>query len=208
MQPALSALPGYQLYEYLLVINPGEDLTTRIQKIKDGFANTYQSSGARWMKPRLALLSFTQLAMMEERIFSKIKLVTMAQYPFKIELKDYGSLPSHSIYINVSTKSPVQELLRKIRQETQRLLKLDDTLKPHFMMEPQITIARKLLPWQYEKAWLEYSNRHFSGGFIANHLLLLKRPKGDLQYQIAARFEFENLPVATKQGALFGDFFN
>jgi hypothetical protein len=35
-------------------------------------------------------------------------------------------------------------------------------------------------------------------------MLSLKRKVGDKPYQIAARFEFQNLAVAIKQGELFG----
>jgi hypothetical protein len=71
------------------------------------------------------------------------------------------------------------------------------------MDEPCIAIARKLLPWQYEKGWLEYSHKHFTGRFIADSMLLLKRRSADRSWQIAGRFEFMNLPVTTKQGELF-----
>jgi hypothetical protein len=80
-------------------------------------------------------------------------------------------------------------------------MKLDNDNKPHFIDEPHLTVARKLLPWQYEKGWLEYSNRHFTGRFIADSMLLLKRRQGEMAWKIAQRFEFMNLPVATKQGA-------
>ncbi len=75
--------------------------------------------------------------------------------------------------------------------------------KPHFIEESHLTICRQLKPWQYEQGWLEYSHRHFSGRFIADSMLLLKRPAGEKGYQIAKRFEFQNLPVSTKQGSLF-----
>jgi hypothetical protein len=70
-------------------------------------------------------------------------------------------------------------------------------------MEPHLTIARKLLPWQYEKGWLEYSNKHFTGRFIADGMLLLKRAAGEKKYQIVQRFEFQNLLIGTTQGSLF-----
>jgi hypothetical protein len=59
------------------------------------------------------------------------------------------------------------------------------------------------LPWQYEKGWLEYSHRHFTGSFIADNMLLLKRHEDQKRYQIVQRFDFQNLPVSTKQGELF-----
>ncbi|TAH02463.1 MAG: hypothetical protein EAZ16_09615, partial [Sphingobacteriales bacterium] len=121
----------------------------------------------------------------------------------KIELRDYGSFPSHTIYINVVSKLPVQALVKEIRSQAQRLMKLNDDNKPHFILEPHITVARRLQPWQYEKGWLEYSHRQFTGRFIAQHLLLLKRPAGELGYQVVQRLQLQNLPVNTTQGSLF-----
>ena len=121
----------------------------------------------------------------------------------KIELKDFGSFPSHTIYINVVSKVPVQTLVKEVRKEAQRLMKLNDDNKPYFILEPHVTIARKLQPWQYEKGWLEYSNKNFTGRFIADGMLLLKRPLDEKKYQVAQRFEFQNLPVTTRQGELF-----
>ena len=133
----------------------------------------------------------------------------MGATPFKVELKDFGSFPSHTIFINVVSKVPVQDLVKNIRHEAQRLMKLNDDNKPHFILEPHLTIAGKLQPWQYEKGWLEYSNKNFTGRFIADSMLLLKRPVGEsdsyrMKYKVVQRFEFQNLPVLTKQGELFG----
>ncbi len=83
-------------------------------------------------------------------------------------------------------------------------MKLNDDNKPHFIMEPHLTIARKLKPWQYEKGWLEYSHKHFAGRFIADSMVLLKRPVGEMKYQVVERFTFQNLPIAIRQGQLFG----
>ncbi len=171
--------------------------------VKNEFYEKYQAETARWSKPYLLLLNYVQYEMMEERVISHLNSIAMGFHPIKVELKDYGSFPSHTIYINITSKVPVQSLVKKIRTETQRLMKLNDENKPHFILEPHVTIARRLLPWQYEKGWLEYSHRHFTGRFIADAMLLLKRPVGELKYEIAKRFEFQNLPVGTKQGDLF-----
>jgi hypothetical protein len=83
-------------------------------------------------------------------------------------------------------------------------MKLNEEHKPYFILDPHFTIASKLLPWQYEKGWLEFSHRHFTGKFIADGMILLKRLQGELKYQVVQRFEFQNLPVTIKQGDLFG----
>ena len=197
-------LPGYKVNEYLLVLSPHKELWEKIMKVKEEFSETYKSDHARWGKPHITLVNFVQYAMMEERILNRLKVVAMGHYPFKVELRDFGSFPSHTIYINVVSKIPVQDLIKTIRSETQRLMKLNEDNKPHFIMEPHLTIARKLKPWQYEKGWLEYSNKNFTGLFIADSMVLLKRPVDEMKYQIANRFEFQNMPVTTKQGELFG----
>ena len=204
MKTIVNTIPGYRVYEYLLVLSPHEELWNKIIKVKNDFAEQYKSDHARWGKPHLTLVNFVQYNMMEERIINRLKAIAMGFPPFKVELKDYGSFPSHTIYINVTSKLPVQNLIKEIRSEGQRLMKLNDDNKPHFIMEPHLTIARKLLPWQYEKGWLDYSNKHFTSRFIADSMLLLKRPVGEMKYQIVQRFEFQNLPVTTKQGELFG----
>ena len=178
MKTVVNTIPGYQVNEYLLVLGPHEELWNRIMKVKEDFAAEYKSDHARWGKPHVTLVNFLQYAMMEERITNRLRTVAMGYPPFKVELKDFGSFPSHTIYINVVSKLPIQNLVKEIRTDGQRLMKLNDDNKPHFIMEPHLTIARKLVPWQYEKGWIEYSNKHFTGRFIADKMtLLLKNNK-------------------------------
>lgn len=188
--------------EYLLILNPHEELRNKVQQVKKEFYETYQAPTALGGKPHVTLVRFTQLALMEERIVQRLRTIAMGYCPFKVELKDFGSFPSHSIFINVTSKLPIRGLVNEIK-DIQRLMKLDKDHKPHFIDEPYLPIARKLLPWQYEKGWLEYSNKSFTGRFVADAMLLLKRRQGEMAWQIAEKFAFQNLPVAIRQGQLF-----
>jgi len=215
MQVSGITMPGYRVYEYLIVLDPHEELCNRIIQVKKEFSEEYKTSTILSGRPHVTLVNFVQYELMEERLVNRLKTIAMGYYPIKIELKDYGSFPSHTIYINVSSKLPVQNLVKEIRAQAQRLMKLNDDNKPHFILEPYIPIARKLVPWQYEKSWLEYSKKHFTGRFIADGMLLLKRPAGEndlayrqpgshgMKYQVVERFQYQNLPVVTKQGDLF-----
>jgi len=197
----------------------------RTKLSQGGAATSFRGGGG---KPNLTILRFTQMALMEERITQRLRTIAMGYCPFKVELKDFGSLPTHSIFIQVTSKLPIRALVKEIR-DLQRLMKLDKEHKPYFVEEPNLLIARNLLPWQYEKAWLEYSNKSFTGRFIADGMLLLRRRvnngpsdephtrqhnngpsdkpqtrlRSDKAWQIAERFAFLNLPVNTRQGELF-----
>jgi 2'-5' RNA ligase len=203
MQLTGNIMPGYRVYEYLIVLNPHEELRNRIMQVKQDFYESYKAGSAIWGRPHVTLVNFLQYEMMEEKMVSRLNAIAMGYHPIKVELKDYGSFPAHTIYINITSKLPIQSLVKEIRHEAQHLFKLNDDNKPHFMVEPNLTIAHHLQPWQYEKGWKEYSHKHFTGRFIADGMLLLKRPIGESNYQIVQRFEFMNLPVHVKQGSLF-----
>lgn len=196
-------LPGYRVYEYLLVLNPHPELSNKIATIRKDFYKEYRLQGTPSPKANLALVKFQQLEMMEQKIIHKLHTIAMGYPPFKVEVKDFGSFPSHTIHLNVISKVPIQNLVKLIRTEASRLLKFDPDNTPHFMLEPHFTIGMKLKPWQYEKAWLHYSHQHFTNRFIADEMVLLKRLVGERNWIVANRFTFENLPVATKQGELF-----
>ena len=202
MTPTIS-IPGYRVNEYLLVLDPPEDLRQKIMKIKEGFAEKYKNEIAKYTKPHITLINWVSLELMEEKMMQRLQMISMGITPFKVELRDYGSFPTHTIFINVVSKLPVQSLVREMKQ-AQKLMTLDKENKPHFIETPYISVCRKLKPWQYEEGWQEYSNRQFTGRFIADSMLLLKRTAGEkVKFQIAKRLEFKNLPVVTKQGNLF-----
>jgi 2'-5' RNA ligase len=199
------ALPGYRAIEYMLIINPHEALQEKIKGIRSDFEKEFKIERKMGGRPNIGLVQWMQYEMMEARTVNKLKLVGMGYPPFKIELRDYGSYPSHSIFIKMVSVLPVKNLIKEIRENTQALMRMNKENKPHFFDESNITIARKLVPWQYEKAWLEYSQKHFTGRFIADGMLLLKRPGKSSPWQIVQRFEFSNLPVnvQAEQGELF-----
>lgn len=199
---SLIQIPGYNYNEYQLILNPQEELRNKIIGAKKDFYEKYKAENALWGKPHLTIVNFVQFEMMEERLVNRLKTIAMGYTPFKVELKDFGSFPSHTIFINVDSKLQVKNLSKELRY-AQKLMTLNKENRPHFFDDPYITIAGRLLPWQYERGWLDYSHRHFTGRFIADGLLLLKRRVGTKAYQIVQRFEFMNLPVTTKQGELF-----
>ena len=199
MNPDILNTPAYQYTEYLLVLNPHEELRNRIRNIKKEFFEAYRAPTGG--KPHIMIARFVVWEMMEEKIINRLKVAAMGTPPFKVLLKDYGSFPSHTIFINVTTKIPIQNLVKDIRK-SQRLMKSPDH-DPFFITEPFIPIARKLKVFQYEQGWLEYSHKSFTGKFIADGMLLLKRHVGEKGYQIVQRFQFMNLPVNVKQGEMF-----
>lgn len=202
MEQGVFASAGYLVNEYSIVLQPHEELSNTIMQEKKEFAEKFECPEALYIKPRVTLVYFKQHELMEPHIVRQVKNITDALSSFKVELKGFGSFPSHTIYINITSKVQIMDIVKELRA-SQKLMKLDDENKPHFLTEPHIIIARKLLPWQYEKGWLEFEHKHFHGRFIADHVLLLKRKEGTKAYQVAGKFPFQNVHTEIKQGELF-----
>lgn len=195
-------LSSYATAEYLLVIEPHEALRNEIMQVKKYFADSYACPAAAMGKANITLCRFQQYEMIEQRILHRLQLLATAHASFMVELHDFGSFPTHSIYINVTTKTQIVELVKALRP-IQHFLKIDKDRKPHFITEPFVTVARKLLPWQYEKGWLEMSHTHFSGRFVADHLLLLRKREGEKRYAMIKKFRLLNVKESITQGQLF-----
>jgi 2'-5' RNA ligase len=187
--------------EYLLVLSPHQALWDEVKLIKEQFASNYDCEIARNGLPHIPLIAFRQVQMMERPILRKLRSIANTLSPFKVELKNFGSCPSHTIYINITSKVEIINGVKALRA-SQKFMKLDKDNKPHIIIDPHLTIARKLQPWQYEKAWLAFEHKHFHGRFIANHALLLKRRAGET-YRTLEKFMFNGMKAETKQGELF-----
>lgn len=196
-------MPGYRVNEYQLVLAPHEELRNKIRSAREAFYKRYKIQAPKNQSVNLSLLKFYNRELMEEKIVHRMQLMAMGQTPFKVEINNYMSFPTHSIIIKVDTKLPIHNLTSQLKPYG-RLLKMNNELKPVFFDEPYFLLAGRLKPWQYEEGWLEYSHKHFTGRFIADSMLLLKRPYGERSaFQIVKRFEFQDLPVVTRQASLF-----
>ena len=197
-------------YEYLLVIKPTENVNEKILQVKEEFSKKFAVLQATHSYPHITLVNFLQFKMLENRLINRLNTIAMGYHPFTVNLKDFGSFPSHTVFINIESKQQVRNLVKELAPARQ-LMTLNKEEKPHFIDNPHLTVARRLLAWQYEQSWNEYQHKHFTAHFIAERMLLLRRPlaassDGEIirgKYQKIMQFKFLNLPVATKQGELF-----
>lgn len=189
--------------EYMVVLQPHEDLYDKIMTLKKNFAGAYENSMAVALKPHISIVRFIQYEMNEQQIHTRLKNLSSSLPSFKVDLDGFDSSPSHTIYIKVQTQEPVKAIAKKLKA-AHSLMTINKENKPHFLNEPHIAIARKLLPWQYEKGWLEYQQKHFHASFIADQLLFLKRAHGQKSWITVDKLQMLNQKVESKQGDLFG----
>lgn len=201
METTFTRMPGHAQYEYLLILNPHEELRNRIEKSRAELVSNYQISQPQPGKPNVSLVAFTASGMMEEKIINRLQMITMEEKPFVVELQDFGSYPMHAIFIRIANQPRVLQLIKKLKQA--RLLMKASGKDPHFLLDPHMALAGRLPKEKYLEAMKEYLHKKFTGRFLADGCLLLRRGRYEKSYQVIRRFNFECIPVSTAQGVLF-----
>ncbi len=84
-------------------------MPTLVMSIQKDFNYKYKIESKSVYLPQLILVIFKRIQAFEERIINRLKITTMALHPIKIGLQDYGSFPSHTIYVNVTSKYLLQD---------------------------------------------------------------------------------------------------
>ena len=74
---------------------------------------------------------------------------------------------------------------------------------PHFLQDPNIALAGRMENKKYVEAMKEYQHNKFSGHFIADSFLLLKRVKDEKKYNVVKRFECPCTALLNGQSVLF-----
>ena len=198
----INQIPGYNYNEYKIVLRPNEDLASKIVEIKKTFSDKFKTGFSNSSIITIPLVSFVQLEMKEKQVLNNLQAIADHYRPFKVNLKDFGSLPTHSIFISIESRQQVLNLVKELKS-AQQWMQPDRENKAHFINNPFITIASKLLPWQFEKGWLEYKNHYFTGSFMADEMVLMKRKIGTFKFHVVKRFTFNDIKKDALQTELF-----
>lgn len=197
LRAGLAAKPA----EYMLALELPGGLLETVNGIKKKFAEKYGAIPGL-TRTQITLVKYMQYEFMEPRTLPRIKNTAGGLPIFTLELQGFGSLPTHTIFIQVLGKILILHTIQALRT-MQQLFRINEDMKPWFITEPSITIARKLLPGQYEKAWQFFSHQHFTGRFMADKLCLLKRRAHEASWKPVATFLFEQATTLATQEKLF-----
>jgi 2'-5' RNA ligase len=195
-------MPGYRIAEYRLIIPLSEALQQTVTQVRKDLHDRYRIPMPFELKPSLTILHCHAYEGMEAKLVERMQQVATRHSSFKVELQNFAAYPSHTIYIHVPTRSPFNDLCKELKV-VKSLTKVPDH-DPHFINEPHLLIAQKLKPFQFTRMWMDCEHTQFTGRFMANSMVLLKRSVANNQYEEVRQFEFASLAHFVKQGTLFG----
>lgn len=163
-----------QLWEYLLVVHPDENVYNKIIEEKKFFFDIYKQKIAVKTKPHITIANFLATESMEETVIRWIHRVCSQYKGFPVMLNNYSGFPSHTIYVRIQDHAPFKQLAAQLKVIDQ-YVRSNGCPEARLIYHPHLTIARGLESNIYSKAMLDYSQKTFHESFMLTELVLLKR---------------------------------
>ncbi|WP_339874775.1 2'-5' RNA ligase family protein [uncultured Algoriphagus sp.] len=186
------------IFEYLLIISPSEEIKLMVMNLKRIFANRYGCEKAAGLIPHITMSNWLHNGDRETQIISTIDRFAKTVHPFLAQFDGLGKFDPKTIFVNVFNREYFSEISKGLKNSTNYLLKND----AKFPSPAHLTIARDMKPEQFEQAWSEYGNEEFEAFCKVEGMVLLKRPfskDGYKKYDVVAEFPFEGKKPRVEQ---------
>lgn len=177
VQASVKRTPSQQLFEYLLVAHPDEDVNNKLKAEKRIFFETYKQKVAVATEPHITIAKFLATEAMEETLLRWMQRVCREQQSFVVTLNNYSGFPPHTIYLRVQNELPFKKLAGAFKV-IDEYIQMNVCPPVKFVTRPHLNIAGRLPADVYEKAMLDYSQKLFHETFNVRQLVFLKKQPG------------------------------
>lgn len=194
----------YPVNEYKIIVVVGNGVAKHFNELRQSLCERHNIIHPATSTPQLILSHFWQVEEREQRLIERLRIIAKASPPLPLHFKGFGYYAPHTVFINLENALHVDNLLKKIRKDAGRLMLSKMGYKPGFMSNAHLTILRKLNKEIFESVQKDVEKRQFTGKYNASQMLLVRRRPEEFSYSPIESFVFENLPIETTQGLLFG----
>lgn len=189
--PSLQEFYGQELYEYLLIANPDNEVYGKVMAEKQSFYDEYKEKTAIKTKPHITIANFLAKEPMEETLIRWIQRICNNQKKFTVTLNNYSGFPPHTIYLRVQNVAPFQQLAKELKVVSTYVSSC--ACPPmRLINNPHLSIARSLPEEVYFKALIQYARKSFHESFTVNGLILLRRKHQYDTYKPVNVFTFQS----------------
>ena len=161
---------------YFIAIFPPTPYLEQAQELKTHFTDEYQSKASLNSPPHITLhMPFEWRASGEDKLVKSLRTFSSRETPVKVDFNNFGCFPPRVIFIQITPTQELTALQHRLRQFCKKELGLFNADYKDLPFHPHITIAfRDLKKPAFEKAWEEFKDKKFEGGFVGDRICLLK----------------------------------
>ena len=163
-----------ELYEYLLIANPGTEVYEKVMAEKQNFYDEFREKVAIKTRPHITVAKFLAKEAMEDTLIRWMQRIFNSQRSFSVTLNNYSGFPPHTIYLRVQDGTPFQRLAKELKV-LNTYVGACACPPVKLISNPYVSIAGRLPEEVYFKALIQYARKSFHESFLVNELLLLRR---------------------------------
>lgn len=171
---SITNLQTDELWEYLLVAHPGEEVNAKILMEKKNFEKKYELDEDSKFRPHITIATILAKEAMEETFIRWIQNICNLQKSFTVTLNNYSGFPSSGLYLRVQDAEPFKKLANALKI-LDGFMQSNGCPPLHLASKPHLTFAKGLSQYSFENAIKEYSRKSFHESFKVDKLILLKR---------------------------------
>ena len=174
LNSAISLQANTNLWEYLLVAHPGEEVHAKILNEKRNFESKYEQERDTRFHPHITIANFLAKEAMEETFIRWIQNICNLQKSFTVTLNNYSGFPSSGLYIRIQNEEPFKRLANSLKI-LDSFMQSNDCPPLKLVSKPHITFITGLSHYTFDDVIKEYARKTFHESFKVDKLVLLKR---------------------------------
>ncbi|MBE9128660.1 2'-5' RNA ligase family protein [Coleofasciculus sp. LEGE 07081] len=175
-------------HRFFIALLPPQDIQDSITKIKQHFAQVYESKAALKSPPHITLQPpFEWQEDDRPTLEQSLKTFAQTKTPVPITLKGFGAFAPRVIYANILKTPELLAIQKDLMAYVEESLSIVHEVSKRRPFSPHITVGYSdLKRQQFSKAWSEFENRPLAFDFTAFYLTLLIH--NGQQWTISAEF--------------------
>jgi 2'-5' RNA ligase len=175
---------------FFIALLPPEEVRQFVDRVKQHFAEVYNSRAALKSPPHITLQPPFQwqpedLPLLEARL----QEFTQMRSPVPMQLDGYGAFKPRVIYINVLKTPELLQVQQALTSELELSLQIIDSASKNRPFAPHLTVGfRDLTKPNFYKAWQEFQSQQLHFEFIVPQLTLLAH--NGKRWEVKSQFLF------------------
>ncbi|MFZ2906730.1 MAG: 2'-5' RNA ligase family protein [Cyclobacteriaceae bacterium] len=161
---------------YFIAIIPPSPVFEEVLELKNYFKEKYNSKASLNSPPHITLhMPFAWKTEKERRLIDGLEKFTEQYSPFDLQLVNFRGFEPRVIYIDVVKTEALQKLQKELHRYCKKEFNLFNANYKEHAYHPHITLAfRDLKKHEFVKAWEEFKEKKFEGGWSIQTICLLK----------------------------------
>lgn len=167
--------------DYLVVVEPGQEIRKQLAGIQNWFCDRYHLSPNHRVRPHITLMGFHAVQHSDQKLAEFLKEALMRTQGQSVLVENFGIAYPNSVHLQVANFEELNSIVHELKMQMyyQHISPLKQV---YFPPDPQLMILKNIAEWQMNMIQGEIDKCRYQNVFAIESLVLLKRESRDQAY--------------------------